>query len=134
MRLKRKLTSRRQESPEIFVASLEAGLEVLAASRPNGDVANKIGTYMVAVLAQRHGIPFNGDPLSTIDLPSDGAATSIADEVTGFRECQWSGKGGQVRNPAFDVSPTQRVTALITEKGEVKLSEQGKYRLFIQYN
>ena len=91
----------------------------------NGDVANKIGTYMVAVLAQRHGIPFYvACPLSTIDLSiPDGAAIPIeeraADEVTGFRECQWAAKGVNVRNPAFDVTPAELVTALITEKGVV---------------
>ncbi len=89
----------------------------------NGDVANKIGTYMVAVLAQRHGIPFYvACPLSTIDLSvPDGAAIPIeeraAQEVTGFRDCQWAAKGVQVRNPAFDVTPAELVTALITEKG-----------------
>lgn len=91
----------------------------------NGDVANKIGTYMVAVLAQRHGIPFYvACPLSTIDLNiASGADIPIeeraADEVTGFRECQWAAKGVQVRNPAFDVTPAELVTALITEKGVV---------------
>ena len=92
----------------------------------NGDVANKIGTYMVAVLAQRHGIPFYvACPLSTIDrtIP-DGAAIPIeeraAEEVTGFRDCQWAAKGVQVRNPAFDVTPAELVTALITEKGVVR--------------
>ncbi len=91
----------------------------------NGDVANKIGTYMVAVLAQRHGIPFYvACPLSTIDLTvPDGAAIPIeeraAEEVTGFRECQWAAQGVQVRNPAFDVTPAELVTALITEKGVV---------------
>lgn len=91
----------------------------------NGDVANKIGTYMVAVLAQRHSIPFYvACPLSTIDLAiPDGAAIPIeersADEVTGFRECQWAAKGVQIRNPAFDVTPAELVTALITEKGVV---------------
>ena len=89
----------------------------------NGDVANKIGTYMVAVLARRHGIPFYvACPLSTIDLGvSDGAAIPIeeraAQEVTGFRDCQWAAQGVQVRNPAFDVTPAELVTALITEKG-----------------
>ncbi len=92
----------------------------------NGDVANKIGTYMVAVLAQRHGIPFYvACPLSTIDLTlAHGDAIPIeeraADEVTGFRDCQWAAKGVQVRNPAFDVTPAELVTALITEKGVVR--------------
>ena len=91
----------------------------------NGDVANKIGTYMVAVLAQRHGIPFYvACPLSTIDLTiPDGAAIPIEerspDEVTGFRDCQWAAPGVAVRNPAFDVTPAELVTALITEKGVV---------------
>lgn len=91
----------------------------------NGDVANKIGTYMVAVLAWRHSIPFYvACPLSTIDLTiPDGAAIPIeeraAKEVTGFRESQWAAKGVQVRNPAFDITPAELVTALITEKGVI---------------
>jgi methylthioribose-1-phosphate isomerase len=92
----------------------------------NGDVANKIGTYMVAVLARRHGIPFYvACPLSTIDrdIPN-GAAIPIeeraAEEVTGFRDCQWAAAGVKVRNPAFDVTPAELVTALITEKGVVR--------------
>jgi methylthioribose-1-phosphate isomerase len=91
----------------------------------NGDVANKIGTYMVAVLARRHGIPFYvACPLSTIDLGiADGAAIPIedraAEEVTGFRECQWAAIGVAVRNPAFDVTPAELVSGLITEKGVV---------------
>jgi methylthioribose-1-phosphate isomerase len=91
----------------------------------NGDVANKIGTYMVAVLARRHNIPFYvACPLSTIDLSiPDGAAIPIeeraAEEVTGFRDCQWAAQGVSVRNPAFDVTPAELVTGLITEKGVV---------------
>src|SRR5674476_695678 len=103
----------------------------------NGDVANKIGTYMVAVLAQRHGIPFYvACPLSTIDLTiPDGAAIPIeeraAQEVTGFRDCQWAAKGVAVRNPAFDVTPAELVTALITEKGLVmQPNRQGIAALF----
>lgn len=92
----------------------------------NGDVANKIGTYMVAVLARRHNIPFYvACPLSTIDQSmTDGAAIPIEErapeEVTGFRECQWAAQGVRVRNPAFDVTPAELVTALITEKGVVQ--------------
>jgi methylthioribose-1-phosphate isomerase len=91
----------------------------------NGDVANKIGTYMVAVLAQRHNIPFYvACPLSTIDLNvPDGAAIPIEErapeEVTGFRDDQWAAQGVSIRNPAFDVTPAELVTALITEKGVV---------------
>ena len=91
----------------------------------NGDVANKIGTYMVAVLAQRHGIPFYvACPISTIDMSiPDGAAIPIEErshrEVTGFRDLQWAAEGVLVRNPAFDVTPADLVTALITERGVV---------------
>lgn len=100
----------------------------------NGDVANKIGTYMVAVLAQRHRIPFYvACPLSTIDLsvPS-GREIPIeeraAQEVTGFREAQWAAAGVQVRNPSFDVTPAELVTALITEKGVVESPDEDKLR------
>ena len=91
----------------------------------NGDVANKIGTYMVAVLAQRHRIPFYvACPISTIDMQvADGAAIPIeeraAQEVTGFREAQWAAAGVAVRNPAFDITPAELVTALITERGVI---------------
>jgi len=92
----------------------------------NGDVANKIGTYMVAVLARRHGIPFYvACPLSTIDLDCpDGSAIPIeerpAEEVTGYRDLRWAPEGVSVRNPAFDVTPAELVSALITEKGVVR--------------
>lgn len=92
----------------------------------NGDVANKIGTYMLAVLAHRHGIPFYVvAPTSTIDLKTpDGSAVPIEerhpDEVR-----RWSGvpvapEGADVFNPAFDVTPAELVTAVITEKGVVR--------------
>lgn len=103
----------------------------------NGDVANKIGTYMVAVLARRHNIPFYvACPLSTIDLElPDGAAIPIeeraAEEVTGFRDCQWAAKGVKVRNPSFDVTPAELVTALVTEKGVVSAPDREQIsRLF----
>jgi methylthioribose-1-phosphate isomerase len=89
----------------------------------NGDVANKIGTYGVAVLAQRHGTPFYvACPLSTIDLAvASGADIPIeerdAREVTGYGEVRWAPPGIAARNPVFDVTPAALVTALITEKG-----------------
>ena len=91
----------------------------------NGDVANKIGTYMVAVLAKRHNIPFYvACPLSTIDRSiSSGAEIPIEErpisEVTGYQDIHWAAKGVSVRNPAFDVTPADLVTGLITEKGVV---------------
>lgn len=98
----------------------------------NGDVANKIGTYMVAVLAHRHGIPFYvACPLSTIDLSvGSGREIPIEEraplEVTGFREAQWAATGVRVRNPSFDVTPAELVTALITEKGVVAAPDRNK--------
>ena len=91
----------------------------------NGDVANKIGTYMVAVLSKRHNIPFYvACPLSTIDRSIlSGSDIPIeersSDEVTGYRDYQWAADGVSVRNPAFDVTPADLVTGLITEKGVI---------------
>ena len=91
----------------------------------NGDVANKIGTYMVAVLSKRHNIPFYvACPLSTIDRSIlSGSDIPIeerpSDEVTGYRDYQWAAEGVSVRNPAFDVTPADLVTGLITEKGVI---------------
>jgi methylthioribose-1-phosphate isomerase len=91
----------------------------------NGDVANKIGTYALAVMAKRHGIPFYvAAPVSTFDpkIP-DGTHIPIeersADEVTGYRKLRWAPKGVQVRNPAFDVTPAELITGIISEKGVV---------------
>jgi len=98
----------------------------------NGDVANKIGTYMVAVLAHRHGIPFYvACPLSTIDLQTpDGSRIPIeersVDEVLGHGAVRWAAAGVSVRNPAFDVTPAELVTALITEKGVVHRPNRAK--------
>jgi methylthioribose-1-phosphate isomerase len=100
----------------------------------NGDVANKIGTYMVAVLAQRHGIPFYvACPLSTIDMNiARGEDIPIEErsplEVTGYRDCQWAAAGVKVRNPSFDVTPAELVTALITEKGVIHQPDMHKLR------
>jgi methylthioribose-1-phosphate isomerase len=103
----------------------------------NGDVANKIGTYMVAVLAKRHNIPFYvACPLSTIDMNiASGKDIPIeersVDEVKGFRDYHWAAEGVQIRNPAFDVTPAELVTGLITEKGVVHQPDLEKLkRLF----
>ena len=89
----------------------------------NGDVANKIGTYMVAVLAKRHGIPFYvAAPLSTIDMNCPtGEKIPIEErdrrEVTHVKDVQLAPEGCEVSNYAFDVTPNDLVTAIITEKG-----------------
>jgi methylthioribose-1-phosphate isomerase len=110
----------------------EVDVIVVGADRiaANGDVANKIGTYPLAVLAKRHGIPFYVvAPLSTFDprIP-DGSHIPIeerpAAEVTGYRETRWAPEGVAVRNPAFDVTPAELVTGIICEKGVVLAPDQ----------
>ena len=92
----------------------------------NGDTANKIGTYTLAVLAQRHGIPFVVcAPLSSVDLATkDGAAIPIedrsADEVTEIRGIRIAPANTDVRNPAFDVTPADLITAIVTDEGVVR--------------
>ncbi len=92
----------------------------------NGDTANKIGTYTVAVLAKEHNIPFYvAAPLSTVDLAiADGSQIPIEErdirEVTHCGDKQLVPTGVAVRNPAFDVTPARLVTAIITELGVVK--------------
>ncbi|MNV79372.1 Methylthioribose-1-phosphate isomerase [compost metagenome] len=92
----------------------------------NGDVANKIGTYGLAVLARAHGIPFYvASPLSTIDLKTpSGEQIPIeerpAAEVTEAFGTRTAPIGVKVFNPSFDVTPNHLVTAIITEKGIVR--------------
>src|SRR5687767_2524145 len=89
----------------------------------NGDTANKIGTYTVAVLAREHGIPFYvAAPWSTIDLATpDGSAIPIeernAREVTHVGVTQVAPSGAKIRNPSFDVTPARYITGIITERG-----------------
>jgi methylthioribose-1-phosphate isomerase len=89
----------------------------------NGDVANKIGTYPLSVLARRHGLPFYvACPISTIDVTvQTGADIPIeersAEEILGYRDTRWAPAGVGAANPVFDVTPADLVTALITERG-----------------
>ena len=100
-------------------------LVVVGADRiaANGDVANKIGTYGVAVLAKEHEIPFYvAAPLSTVDLnTADGSKIPIEErsdrEVTHIGASRLTPAGAHIRNPAFDVTPAKYVTAIITERG-----------------
>jgi len=91
----------------------------------NGDVANKIGTYMVAVLARTHKIPFYvAAPLSTIDFAiKSGKEIPIEqrdeNEVTHFQGKRNTPRGVAAQSPAFDITPHRYVTAIITEKGVV---------------
>jgi methylthioribose-1-phosphate isomerase len=103
----------------------QVDLVVVGADRiaANGDVANKIGTYSVAVLAKEHGIPFYvAAPLSTVDLNTpDGSRIPIEErndrEVTHVGTTRVTPDGARIRNPAFDVTPATYVTAIITERG-----------------
>ena len=89
----------------------------------NGDVANKIGTYSLAVLAREHQIPFYvAAPLSTVDLETEnGAAIPIeersAEEVVVLNGQALAPSGAQARHPAFDVTPARLVTGIVTERG-----------------
>jgi len=92
----------------------------------NGDTANKIGTYTLAVLAMEHGIPFYvAAPTSTID-PSLASGDEITieqrspEEVTHIQGISMVPEGTQARNPAFDITPHHYITAIITERGIIK--------------
>ena len=108
-----------------FMGRGQVDLVVVGADRiaRNGDVANKIGTYGVALLARAHGIPFYvAAPISTLDLSlTDGAQIPIeeraAAEVTHVGGRQLAPAGIRVANPAFDVTPASLVDAIITERG-----------------
>ena len=102
------------------IGAIVVGADRIAA---NGDVANKIGTYTVAVLAKEHGIPFYvAAPISTVDLETaDGSGIPIeqrnAKEVTHIAGKQMVPDGVEIENPAFDVTPARYVAAIITERG-----------------
>src|SRR6202162_3649805 len=102
------------------IGAVVVGADRIAA---NGDVANKIGTYTVAILAKEHGIPFYvAAPISTVDFACpDGSQIPIeqrnAREVTHIAGKQMVPTGVGVENPAFDVTPAKYVAAIITEKG-----------------
>jgi len=104
----------------------------------NGDVANKIGTYALSVLAERHRVPFYvAAPLSTIDISiPDGSAIPIeergAAEVTGYAGVRWAPEGVAVANPAFDVTPAALVSALVTEKGVVERPDVSSIRALFE--
>jgi len=89
----------------------------------NGDVANKIGTYPLAVMARRHGVPFYvAAPLSSVDLDCKSGDAIPIEERSGVELTEFGGKiiapkGIATFNPAFDVTPAELVTAIVTERG-----------------
>jgi methylthioribose-1-phosphate isomerase len=117
------------------VSAVVVGADRIAA---NGDTANKIGTYMVAVLAKEHNIPFYvAAPISTIDLsiPS-GDQIPIEErdpsEVTQLRDQRIAPEGIDVYNPAFDVTPNELITAIITDKGVARPPYTQSLRALVQ--
>jgi methylthioribose-1-phosphate isomerase len=103
-----------------LIQAVVVGADRIAA---NGDAANKIGTYNVAILAKEHGIPFYvAAPWSTIDMnTATGAGIPIEEraavEVTHHGGKQLTPHHVKVRNPAFDVTPAKYIEAIITERG-----------------
>ena len=104
------------------VDAIIVGADRIAA---NGDTANKVGSYTLAVLAARHAIPFYvAAPISTVDLSTpDGAAIPIeerkADEVLLVRGVRIAPPDTDVRNPSFDVTPAELITGIVTDEGVV---------------
>ncbi|MGA8541650.1 MAG: S-methyl-5-thioribose-1-phosphate isomerase [Terriglobales bacterium] len=113
------------------IGAIVVGADRIAA---NGDVANKIGTYTVAVLAKEHGIPFYvAAPISTVDMDTpDGSKIPIeqrnAREVTHIAGRQMTPDGVEIENPAFDVTPAKYVTAIITERGIARAPYENSLR------
>jgi methylthioribose-1-phosphate isomerase len=105
------------------VDAILVGADRIAA---NGDTANKVGTYPLAVLAARHGVPFYVvAPTATLDLAApEGSAIAVemrpADEVTGFAGRRVAPAGAAALNPAFDVTPADLISAIVTEVGVLR--------------
>lgn len=125
-----------------FLKSGRIGCVVVGADRiaANGDVANKIGTYSVAVLAKENGVPFYvAAPISTLDLSlTDGSQIPIEEraavEVTSVFGVPVAPEGVNVCNPAFDVTPNKYVTGIITEHGVAKAPFIDTLKVLIERN
>ena len=123
-----------------YMARVRVDAVVVGADRiaANGDVANKIGTYGLAVLAHAHGIPFYvAAPVSTLDLSiSSGDEIPIEErdalEVTTIGAQRIAPEGVRVGNPAFDVTPARYVTAIVTERGVVRSPYAESLRALVQ--
>ena len=117
------------------IGAIVVGADRIAA---NGDVANKVGTYTVAILAKEHGIPFYvAAPISTIDMATpDGSGIPIEQrntkEVSHIAGKQMVPDGVQIENPAFDVTPARYVTAIITERGIAKAPYSDSLRQLVE--
>jgi methylthioribose-1-phosphate isomerase len=117
------------------IGAIVVGADRIAA---NGDVANKVGTYSVAILAKEHGIPFYvAAPISTVDLATpDGNGIPIEQrntkEVSHIAGKQMVPDGVKIENPAFDVTPAKYVTAIITERGVAKAPYSESLRRLVE--
>ena len=122
-----------------FMARGEVDAVIVGADRvaANGDVANKIGTYALALLARAHRIPFYvAAPISTLDgACPDGSAIPIEErsreEVIGHAGVVWAPREVRVAHPAFDVTPARLVTALISERGVMHKPGRAKLRAWL---
>ena len=111
-----------------FIQSGKINCIIVGADRiaANGDVANKIGTYTLAVLAKENSIPFYvAAPISTIDISlTSGAEIPIeernSEEVTHIQGVPIAPEGIKATNPAFDITPHKYISAIITEKGIIR--------------
>jgi methylthioribose-1-phosphate isomerase len=127
--------------PDAAAASLMAAGQVdmvlLGADRiaADGSVANKVGTYALAVLARHHGVPFVvAAPVSTIDFAAPAGPAIVvehraAEEVTSFAGVPVAAAGSAAYNPAFDVTPPALITALVTERGITRPVNAGNLRV-----
>ncbi|HEY2441929.1 MAG TPA: S-methyl-5-thioribose-1-phosphate isomerase [Streptosporangiaceae bacterium] len=120
-----------------LMAAGQVDLVIIGADRiaADGSVANKVGSYSLAVLARHHGVPFVvAAPVSTIDFAApDGAAIVIehrrGEEVTSYAGTPVAVAGSDAYNPAFDVTPSALVSALITERGVAQPVNRGNLRV-----
>ena len=116
------------------VNAIVVGADRVAA---NGDVANKIGTYSLSVLAKEHGIPFYvAAPTSTVDLAIPNGDHIVVEERGPAEVTHWAGRqtaaeGISVRNPSFDVTPARYITAIITEHGVAKSPYEADLRSLV---
>ena len=104
-----------------------------------GHVFNKIGTYQVALIAKQHGIPFYvAAPLSTFDMKSNPEDVIIeqrnGNEVTGIGDKKTAPDGINVINPAFDMTPPELISGIITEKGVAKIPYEVSIKKLFEAN
>jgi methylthioribose-1-phosphate isomerase len=125
-----------------FMKQGQVDMVIVGADRiaANGDTANKIGTYSVAVLACAHNIPFYvAAPFSTMDLSINTGDEIIIEkrnpeEVTHIKGIQIAPLGIDVANPAFDVTPAKYITAIVTEKGIIRQPFEAEMKTLTEEN